>query len=171
MLSVGAIRCEDRFCASKKRWDEGRWVEGDSAWWLLRLAVEKPWSMPGGPFCCFLTQTGLKKKRSFHFLGAPFLTFRQLSVWRSTLWSEGPDYWTLANEWVWSRSWTCKRHVEEAVAQVPGLTHSRSGNTKKGMTSLNKPLANTFTVKAIPTSDFWSDTFPCRGAKAYHSLS
>jgi len=26
MLSVGIIRSEDRFCASKKRWDRGRWV-------------------------------------------------------------------------------------------------------------------------------------------------
>ena len=26
MLSVGAIRFEDRFCTSKKRWDRGRWV-------------------------------------------------------------------------------------------------------------------------------------------------
>ena len=34
--------------------------EGDSAWWLLRLAVEKPWSMPGGPLFCFLAQTGLE---------------------------------------------------------------------------------------------------------------
>ena len=29
----------------------------DSAW---RLAVEKPWSMPGGPFVCFLVQTGIE---------------------------------------------------------------------------------------------------------------
>ena len=34
--------------------------EGDSTWWLLQLAVEKCWSMPGGPFLCFLAQTGLK---------------------------------------------------------------------------------------------------------------
>ena len=26
----------------------------DSAWRLLQLAVEKPWSAPGGPFVCFL---------------------------------------------------------------------------------------------------------------------
>ena len=34
--------------------------EGDSAWRLLQLAVEKPWSMPGGPLLCFLAQTGLE---------------------------------------------------------------------------------------------------------------
>ena len=32
----------------------------DSAWRLLQLAVEKPWSAPGGPFVCFLAQTGVE---------------------------------------------------------------------------------------------------------------
>ena len=27
----------------------------NSAWWPLQLPVEKPWSMLGGPFVCFLT--------------------------------------------------------------------------------------------------------------------
>ena len=31
---------------------------GGSTWRLLQLAVEKPWSVPGGPFVCFLVQTG-----------------------------------------------------------------------------------------------------------------
>ena len=30
----------------------------DSAWWLLQLPIEKPWSILGGPFVCFLAQTG-----------------------------------------------------------------------------------------------------------------
>ena len=34
--------------------------EGDSACRLLQLAVEKPWSMPGGPLFCFLAQMGLE---------------------------------------------------------------------------------------------------------------
>ena len=34
--------------------------EGESAFWLLQLAIEKPWSMSGGPFFCFLSQIGLK---------------------------------------------------------------------------------------------------------------
>ena len=29
----------------------------DIAWRLLQLAIEKPWSMAGGPFVCFLAQT------------------------------------------------------------------------------------------------------------------
>ena len=32
----------------------------DSAWWQLQLPVEKPWSMTGGPFVCFLAQTGVE---------------------------------------------------------------------------------------------------------------
>ena len=32
----------------------------DSAWWRLQLPVEKPWSMTGGPFVCFLAQTGVE---------------------------------------------------------------------------------------------------------------
>ena len=35
-------------------------LEGDSAWCLLQLAVEKPWSVPGGLFVCFLAQTGVE---------------------------------------------------------------------------------------------------------------
>ena len=39
----------------------GGWVSPrDSAWRLLQLAVEKPWSMPGRPLFCFLVQTGLE---------------------------------------------------------------------------------------------------------------
>ena len=32
----------------------------DSAWRWLQLPVEKPWSMPGGLFVCFLAQTGVE---------------------------------------------------------------------------------------------------------------
>ena len=33
---------------------------GDSAWRRLQLPVEEPWSMLGGPFVCFLAQTGVE---------------------------------------------------------------------------------------------------------------
>ena len=32
----------------------------DSAWRRFQLPVEKPWSAPGGPFVCFLAQTGVE---------------------------------------------------------------------------------------------------------------
>ena len=57
MLPVGAICFEDRFCASTKceTGEVGGCTPlGDSAWRLLQLAVQKPWSLPGGPFVCFL---------------------------------------------------------------------------------------------------------------------
>ena len=63
MLSVGAIRFEDSFCASRKGGiGGGGWSTAltDSAWWWLQLPVEKPWSMTGGPFVCFLAQTGVE---------------------------------------------------------------------------------------------------------------
>ena len=34
------------------------WVH--SAWGPLQLPVEKPWSMVGGPFVCFLAQAGVE---------------------------------------------------------------------------------------------------------------
>ena len=60
MLSVGAI-CLKIGSALAERVEEGEvggcHPEGDSAWQLLQLAVEKPWSVPGGPFVYFLGQT------------------------------------------------------------------------------------------------------------------
>ena len=63
----------------------------DSAWWPLQLPVEKPWSMPGGPFVCLLAQTGIENA-PFTLYRLHFWHFRQLLVRRSILWSEGPDY-------------------------------------------------------------------------------
>ena len=64
MLSVGAIRFEDRFCASRKGGigghGGGSTALPDSAWWQLQLPVEKPWSMLGGPSLCFLAQMGVE---------------------------------------------------------------------------------------------------------------
>ena len=67
MLSVGAIRFEDRFCASRKGGTGGGgWGQGevggatavaDRAWWLLQLAIEKARSALDGPLFCFLVQT------------------------------------------------------------------------------------------------------------------
>ena len=40
MLSVGAVCFEDRFCASKKRWDRGRWDRGRwTAWGAVHMAA------------------------------------------------------------------------------------------------------------------------------------
>ena len=59
MPSVGTISFEGRFYTGRKMQQGevgGCTPLGDSAWQLLHLAVEEPWSMPGGPFVCFLVQ-------------------------------------------------------------------------------------------------------------------
>ena len=58
-------------------------------WWRLELPVEKPWSMTGGPFVCFLAQMGVENA-PFTLQGLHFWQFRQLLVQRNILWSEGP---------------------------------------------------------------------------------
>ena len=44
---------------------------GDSAWRLLQLAVEKPWSALDVPFVA----QNERKKCAFHLVGTPFLAF------------------------------------------------------------------------------------------------
>jgi len=61
MLSVGTIRFEDRFCASKKGGiGGGGWVHPRvmSTWQLPWLAREEPWLAVAGPFLALLAQTG-----------------------------------------------------------------------------------------------------------------
>ena len=57
MLSVGTIRFEEGVGQGEVG---GSTALPDSAWWQLQLPVEKPWSMTGGPFVCFLAQTGVE---------------------------------------------------------------------------------------------------------------
>ena len=68
MLSVGAIRFEDIGSALTERVGQrevgGSTALPDSARWWLQLPVEKPWSMTGGPFVCFLAQTGVENAPS-----------------------------------------------------------------------------------------------------------
>ena len=64
MLSVGASVLKILGSALPERVGQGE-VGGytalpDSEWWWLQLPVEKPWSMTGGPFVCFLAQTGVE---------------------------------------------------------------------------------------------------------------
>ena len=70
MLSVGAIHFEDRFCTALaervRRGEVGSChPEGESAYQLLQLAVEKPWSSPVGHCSVFLHKTGLHKDKSY----------------------------------------------------------------------------------------------------------
>ena len=68
MLSVGAICFEYIGSVLAERVGQGKvWVhlESDSACQLWQLAVEKPWSMPGGPLFCFLAQMSLENYTPF----------------------------------------------------------------------------------------------------------
>ena len=99
--------------------------EGDSAWQLLQLAIEKPWSMAGLPVL-LLSCTNEYRKRSFHLVGTSFLAFMQLLVRRSVHWSEHPDYWMLGNESVVR---VMKNSWRELWIKFLRLTPGWSGNT------------------------------------------
>ena len=61
MLSVGAIRFEDKFCASKIGGiGGGGWVHHrvPCTWQLPWLATEEPWSAVARQFLALLAQTG-----------------------------------------------------------------------------------------------------------------
>ena len=61
MSSVGTIRFFSALLEKVGRGEVGGChQEGGSTWWLLQLAVETPWSMPGWPFFRFLAQMALK---------------------------------------------------------------------------------------------------------------
>ena len=65
MLSVGAIRFEDRFCASRKGGTGevgGATALADHAWRLLQLAIEKARSALDGPLFCLLVQMGVENR-------------------------------------------------------------------------------------------------------------
>ena len=91
MLSVGTIRFEDKFCASKKGGiGEGGWVQPrvPCTWQLPWLAVEKPWLALAWPFLSLLTQMGVDKAPlgsisatvdSFHS-GEAFTSRRALTI-------------------------------------------------------------------------------------------
>ena len=70
MLSVGAIHSEDRFCtALAERVGQGEvggcHPEGESAYQLLLLAEENPWSSPAGHCSDFLHKRAYTKIKSY----------------------------------------------------------------------------------------------------------
>ena len=63
MLSVGAIRFEDRFWLAERVGQGevgGATALADHAWRLLQLAIEKARSALDGPLFCFLVQMGVE---------------------------------------------------------------------------------------------------------------
>ena len=83
-----------RLCASRKGGTGGGGrvsTLGPGKWLLLGLAVESPWSSPGGPFLSSCTN-GLRKRSSGH-VGPPFLAGRLFS--RSVGATIGQEPWLL----------------------------------------------------------------------------
>jgi len=116
------------------------------SWLLLGLAVESPWSSPGGPFLLMCTN-GLRKRSSGH-VGPPFLAVRLFSRSVGGPLAMSRDYCKLVRQWVWfeSRMWTGWLHWH--LCQVRSFkTHLKwkNGTLIKGirrfkMTSTGKNL-------------------------------
>ena len=77
MLSVGAIRFEDRFCASRKSGTRGGgWVHrfGRQCMAAVAAGYRKGLVSAVWPILLLACANG-RRKRSFHLVGAPFLAF------------------------------------------------------------------------------------------------
>ena len=114
IIVIQLMLLEDRFCSSRKGVVSGCYP-GDTAWRLAAVAVGGWNVLVCTGWAIFLSCTDGCRKHSWRFY---FWHCRQLLVWRSVLWSEGPDYWMLTNEWVWLRSWTPRECVDKALTQV-----------------------------------------------------
>ena len=113
---------------------DGCHPEGDSTWWLLQLAVEKPSSMPGGSMFCFLAQTGLENtpspcRGSISYILGSFQSGGTLSGWRALtiecLIMSGCGQGHELVKDMWKELWL----------KFPGLVEIQ---VKKGVTSLSK---------------------------------
>ena len=77
ILSVGAICFEDRFCASRKGGTGGGgWVHRFGRQCMVAVAAGYRMGLvSAGWLVLLLSCTNERRKRSFHFVGAPFLAF------------------------------------------------------------------------------------------------
>ena len=102
-----------RFCASKKGGiAEGGWVLAQGAVHMLAaLAGCRKALVSTGWTISHLVSTNRLRNHSPPLVGAPILDLHSVS-W-SARWSESPDHWKPANEWVWLRSWTQRDCVKD----------------------------------------------------------
>ena len=109
MLSVGTIYIEDRFCPRKIGGVRGGGWVSPSEWQHMAviLAGYRKALVCIGWTIFHLVSTNGHRSHSSPPVGAPF--WQQFSVQRNIYWSESPDHCKLANEWVWTTSWTQKR--------------------------------------------------------------
>ena len=109
MSSIGAIRFENRFCASTKCGiGGGGWVSAQGAVYMAAALADCSQKSLGrhwlGHFSPFQHKWAQKRLLCFCRGSIHFWHCRQLSVRRSIHWLESPVHCKLANEWVQQRS-------------------------------------------------------------------
>ena len=96
-------------------------------WWLLGLALKRPWLAPGGPPPALTAWTVLENTT---------LTLQRAGFWQEKAgWSlsgymatDSADYYMLINEWVWSKSRDCLLKPEVDMVQFWSQSLDRNGD-------------------------------------------
>ena len=75
-------------------------------WWLLGLALKRPWLAQGGPPPTLTAWTGLENT-TLTLQRAGFWQKKRLLRLSRCMATDSADYYMLVNEWVWSKSQDC----------------------------------------------------------------
>ena len=73
-------------------------------WWLLGLALKRPWLASGGPPHTLTAWTGLENTSYSHLAEGWFLARKGAWSLSGCMATSSADYYMLVNEWVWSKS-------------------------------------------------------------------
>ena len=82
-------------------------------WWLLGLALKRPWLVPGGPPPALTAWTGLK-----HHVEGWFLARKAAWALSRCMATDSADYYMLINEWAWSKSRDCLLRLKADMGSV-----------------------------------------------------
>ena len=86
-------------------------------WWLLGLALKRPWLVPGGPPHALTAWTGLENT-TLTLQRAGFLTRKAAWSLSGCMATNSADYYVLVNEWAWSKSRDCLLRLEVDMGSV-----------------------------------------------------
>ena len=86
-------------------------------WWLLGLALKRPWLVPGGPPHALTAMDRLRKHYS-HPAEGWFLARKAAWSLSGCMATDSADYYMLVNEWVWSKSRDCLLRPEVDMGAV-----------------------------------------------------
>ena len=73
-------------------------------WWLLGLALKRPWLVPRGPPHALNAWTGLENTTLALQRAGWFLARKAAWALSGCMATDSADYYVLVNEWVWSKS-------------------------------------------------------------------